>query len=145
MKTLIVIPLQKELDAFVQGCQACQVRVRQDLIGKLEVTNLSGLDITLACGGLGKAQFGVQTQHLLDLEPSWDLVLCAGAAGGLAANVAVGDVVVGIETVEHDINNRFGPPRLPRFAADRSAIETFKEVSVNTPAFSIHFGSISSG
>jgi adenosylhomocysteine nucleosidase len=111
MKTLVVMPLQKELDAFVRGCQAHQLQLEQDTIGKLAVTVLPKLDVTLACGGLGKAQFGVQTQHLIDLGPKWDLVLCAGAAGGLADHVAVGDVIIGVETVEHDINNRFGPPR----------------------------------
>ena len=37
MKILIVIPLQKELDAFVQGCQAHQIEIAQDTIGRLAV------------------------------------------------------------------------------------------------------------
>ncbi|MEM7031365.1 MAG: 5'-methylthioadenosine/S-adenosylhomocysteine nucleosidase [Chloroflexota bacterium] len=145
MKTLIMIPLQKELDAFVQGCQSHQVQISNGAIGRLQATHLPDLDITLACGGLGKAQFGVQTQHLIDIGPAWDMVLCAGAAGGMNDMVKVGDVVIGVETVEHDINNRFGPPRLPKFAADQTMLDSFKKVTLPEANFSIHYGSIASG
>jgi adenosylhomocysteine nucleosidase len=83
-------------------------------MGRLPVVHLPELDVTLACGGLGKVQFAVQTQHLLDVCPAWDLVICAGAAGALVDGLPVGDLVVATETVEHDIHNRFGRPLLPK-------------------------------
>jgi nucleoside phosphorylase len=107
-----VVPVQSEADFLVQAItkEACQGENAQ--IGRLPVTHLPGLGLTLACGGLGKVQFGVQTQYLLDMCSDWDLVLCAGAVGALVDWLAVGDVLVATETVEHDIRNQFGEPGL---------------------------------
>jgi len=58
--------------------------------------------IILAQGGHGKTQFGIQTQHLLDLIPNISLLICAGAAGGIARFINIGDIVVATSTVEHD-------------------------------------------
>ena len=54
------------------------------MIGRLPVVQFPDLGVTLARGGLGKVQFAVQTQHLLDTCSDWDLIVCAGAAGALA-------------------------------------------------------------
>jgi len=102
------------------------------------------LGVTVANGGLGKVQFATQTQHLLDVSPGWDLVICAGAAGSLVDELSTGDIVVATETIEHDIRSKFGEPLLPRF---ESAEEAVKELR-NGPAsilFRVHFGPIASG
>jgi Phosphorylase superfamily len=54
---------------------------------------------------LGKVQFAIQTQHVLDVRRTWEVVVCAGAAGALSDGLAVGYVVVATEAVEHDIHN----------------------------------------
>ena len=59
----------------------------------------------LAQGGLGKVQFAITTQHLLDNLADPSLVVCAGVAGSLTKSARVGDVVVGTATVEHDFND----------------------------------------
>ena len=51
-------------------------------------------------------QFAVQAQYLIDRFPSVELVIGAGAAGSLAPELSIGDVVVGTETVEHDYRQR---------------------------------------
>lgn len=145
MKTLIVIPLQKELDAFLQGCETHRVVINKGNLGRLPTARLPNYNLTLACGGLGKAQFGVQTQHLLEQEEGWNLVICAGAAGGLADAVAVGDIVIGTETIEHDINNKFGPPRLPRFAAPQAVINSLTAIDLTKLNFRVHTGPIAAG
>ena len=106
---------------------------------------LPSLGVTLARGGLGKAQFALQTQHLLDSCSDWDLIICAGAAGALTNEVSVGDVVVATTTVEHDYNNKFSERALPKFDGARAAIADLRSVSQSVNVFSVHFGPIASG
>lgn len=145
MKTLIVLPLQKELDGFLHGCTQHGYTAKQGQLGQLAVVRLPALGLTLACGGLGKTQFGVQTQHLLDQGGGWDVILCVGAAGGLADQVVIGDVVVATETAEHDIHNKFGPPLLPRFPGDETTLHHLRSAAAKLQQFDVHFGVIASG
>jgi adenosylhomocysteine nucleosidase len=144
MHILIVIPLQGERDHFLQACGARGWQLEAAQIGKLAVMQLRECQLTVALGGLGKTQFGVQTQHLIDHGPVWDLVICAGASGALDDRLAVGDVVVGRETVEFDIRNRFGAPLLPRFASSALALDWVGRVRSSGP-FKLHVGTIASG
>ena len=82
---------------------------------------------------------------MLDTRNNWDLVVCAGAAGALADEVSVGDVVVATTTVEHDYNNKFNERALPKFDGARTAISDLKSVPHSTDPFSVHFGPIASG
>lgn len=145
MRTLLVLPLQKELDGFLQGCLQHGQQAAPSRVGRLPVVLLPALGLTLACGGLGKTQFGVQTQHLLDSGGPWDLAICAGAAGGLHNDLAIGDVVVATETAEHDIHNKFGPPLLPRFPGDGTTVEQLRTVGQQTSSFGVHLGVVASG
>ena len=115
MRKLIITPMKEELDFLLQGCTKEGFHAERAMIGRLPVVQLSDLGITLARGGLGKVQFAVQTQHLLDTCDDWDLIICAGAAGALTDKVSVGDVVVATTTVEHDYNNKFSERALPKF------------------------------
>ncbi len=144
MKILTITPTPKEYKFFLDACRARGVQMQEDGIGKLPVVRLPALNLTLARGGLGKVQFAVRTQHLLDSEPGWGLVICAGAAGGLAPDLAVGDVVAATETVEHDIRNYFGVPLRPRFPGDAAALATLKKLAADVP-FSLRFGPVASG
>ena len=145
MKILIVIPLQEEIDPFLKACAERGVQAEDSVIGKLPVVLFPDLGITLARGGLGKVQFAIQSQHLLDAFPSWDLVICAGAAGALVDWLSVGDVTIATETVEHGINNKFGEPLLPRFGCAETAIDSLRRVLLPPDSFEVHFGPITSG
>jgi adenosylhomocysteine nucleosidase len=145
MKTLVVIPTQEEFNFFLESCTEYEFRVEDSTVGRLPVVQFPDLGIILSRGGLGKVQFAVQTQHLLDAHPDWDLVICAGAAGALVDSLSVGDVVVATETVEHDINNRFGPPLLPRFRGAETIVADLRSVSPVSDSFQVHFGPIASG
>ena len=145
MKTLIVMPLQKEIDPFLRACVEQGFQTKVSKVGRLHAVQLPDLDITLACGGLGKVQFAVQTQHLLDASPDWDVVICAGTAGALVEDLAVGDVVVSTETVEHDILNKFGEPLLPRFGGAETVVSDFRSVALDANSFFVHFAPIASG
>ena len=137
--------MKEELDFLLQGCAKAGFQPESATVGRLPVVRLRDLGVTLARGGLGKVQFAVQTQHLLDTCSDWDLIVCAGAAGALADEVSVGDVVVATTTVEHDYNNKFNERTLPKFDGARAAIADLKSVSHSTDTFSVHFGPIASG
>ena len=145
MSRLIITPMKEELDFLLQNCTNRGFHTESAMIGRLPVVRIPDLGVTLARGGLGKVQFAVQTQHLLDTCNHWDLIICAGAAGALADEVSVGDVVVATTTVEHDYNNKFSERALPKFDGARAAIADLKSVSHSTDTFSVHFGPIASG
>jgi adenosylhomocysteine nucleosidase len=145
MKILTMVPIQAELGFLVQAWAEKGFQRQNSIMGILPVVHLPEIDITLACGGLGKVQFAVQTQHLLDVCPAWDLVICAGAAGALVDGLPVGTVVLATETVEHDIHNRFGKPLLPRFAGAEVALSGFRSLASHAETFQVHFGPVASG
>jgi adenosylhomocysteine nucleosidase len=143
MSLLIVFPMPIERDAFLKSCTALGHSIENIQIGKLSVTRLPSLALTLAVGGTGKAQFALQTQHLLDTGEAWDGVICAGAAGAFADDLAVGDVVLGTATLEHDYNNKFTQRLMPRFEADPHLLGRFQKTAPH--GFQIHAGIIASG
>jgi adenosylhomocysteine nucleosidase len=145
MKILTVIPMQEEFDYFVQGCTEQGLAVKTSTLGRIPITYLSSLGLTLAQGGLGKTQFAVQTQHLIDSGKDWDVVICAGAAGGLDDRVSVGDVVIGTKTIEYDIRNKFGKPLLPEFSSAESIVKDFRHIEMTDNSFKLHVGAIASG
>jgi adenosylhomocysteine nucleosidase len=142
MQTLIMVPLQEEMGWFRQACIAYGLTTADAMVGRLVAMCVAELGLTVVPGGLGKVQFAVQTQHVLDVRRNWEVVICAWA---LSDGLAVGDVVVATETVEHDIHNHFGPPRLPRFSGAATMIESLRGVRPPRNAFSVHFGPIASG
>jgi adenosylhomocysteine nucleosidase len=145
MRILTMVPIQPEIGFLLQAYTEKGFRTRNSMIGRLPVVHLPKLDVTLACGGLGKVQFAVQTQHLLDVCPGWDLVICAGAAGALVDGLSVGDVVVATETVEHDIHNKFGKPILPKFSGAEAVVSALRSITPLCKSFQVHFGPIASG
>jgi adenosylhomocysteine nucleosidase len=96
--------------------------------------------VHLAVGGHGKVQFALITQQLiLQLRPQ--LVVCAGTAGALAAEIRALDVVVGESVIEHDFRSAFVRGPQPRFAADERALTALREAGGPR----VHFGTIASG
>lgn len=145
MKTLIVAPMQEELEFLIESCSERGVAAVESSAGRLPVVCVPDLGILLARGGVGKAQFAVQTQHLLDSCNDLDLVICAGAAGALADNLVVGDVVVATTTIEHDYGNKFTIRPFPRFDGSQSAIGGLRGVWPSSGPFQVHFGPVASG
>jgi len=143
-KILIVTPLQEEYNDLFDSLSSLGLDSHKDKIGKLEVHRFPELDGTLARGGHGKSQFGIQTQHLLD-HGRFDLVICAGAAGALAPQVKVGDLIVATFTVEHDFNNKFSIKPKPKFAGDTESLEQLKALQLPEARFKVHFGIMAGG
>ena len=141
---LIVTPLLEEYNDLYHSLSALGLESNKDKIGKLDVHRFSELNATLARGGHGKTQFGIQTQYLLD-HAQFDLVICAGAAGALAPEVKVGDLIVVTITVEHDYNNKFSVKPKPQFHGDTKSIEQLKSLNSMDADFSVHFGIMAGG
>ncbi len=145
MPTLLIVPLSIELDPFLDACRDHGLARAPTQLGRLPATCLPELGFIVVEGGLGKVQFGVQAQHAIDAGGPWEAVICAGVGGALSEVVAPRDVVVGTETVEHDIRNNFGPPMIPRYLAGAALVERFRNAAPSQAAFSVHFGPIASG
>lgn len=144
MTKLIVIPTQFEIDPFLAGCAELGLETKEEQVGKLAATSIPELGVIVAAGGFGKTQFAVQTQHLIDARSDWSMVVCAGAAGALANDLAIGDIVVGVETVEHDFRRSSGKPH-PRFAGSEKSISKMRSLDSAKFEFGIHFATVASG
>jgi adenosylhomocysteine nucleosidase len=143
-RILILCPLAAEwsllVDRFAQSYQVAPVN---DL--KIDAAYIRNWHALVAPGGHGKTQFAVQAQYLIGLFPSVELVVCAGAAGSLAEDLAVGDVVVGTETVEHDFRLLFATRPLPRFAGHESSIAGLRRAARDVSGLRVIFDVIASG
>lgn len=147
MTLLAITPITDEFEALRTELEAAHGDGKPIAIGRL--SGLSFLDgsLVVSRGGLGKAQFGVQTQHMLDHLDGVRLAVCAGAAGALSEALSIGDVVAGTHTVEHDHNpgsrNPLGPPE---FEAHGPTLRALSEwVDWDKRSFRLHFGKIASG
>ena len=143
-RILIVTPLQEEFDDLHISLSSHGLKSQKSKTGRLDVHHFPEINVTLARGGHGKTQFGIQTQHLLD-HAQFDLVICAGAAGALAPEVTVGDIIIATSTVEHDFNNKFSQRPKPSFAGDTKSIEQIKALQLRDADFKIHFGIMAGG
>jgi adenosylhomocysteine nucleosidase len=143
-RILILCPLAAEwsllVDRFAQSHHVAPVN---DL--KIDAAYTRDWHALVALGGHGKTQSAVQAQYLIGLFPSVELVICAGAAGSLAPELAVGDIVVGTETVEHDFRLLFATRPLPRYAGHLPSIAGLRRAARDVSGFRVIFDVIASG
>src|SRR5438309_819525 len=122
VETLVVVPQAKELEPLLgAGYQPGKLT-----LGRLECHLFGELRLLFAVGGHGKTQLAVQTQHLIEQRADLQVVICAGAAGSLGSDLALGDVVVGMSTIEHDYKLRFVRRPLPSYQADTHLLAEFR-------------------
>lgn len=102
------------------------------------------MNLTVAEGGQGKPQFALQTQHLIENGRDWNVVVCAGSAGGLNNDFKVGDVVVATETIEH--NTKWSVGKAPRrFCGSAELVSNLRGAGASISSFRTHFAAIASG
>jgi adenosylhomocysteine nucleosidase len=143
---LIVAPQADEAEALCRGFGRTALAFQAMNVGVLRCWSVPSLDMLVAVGGHGKAQFGVQAQHLLDHCPDARLLCCVGAAGRLSDELSVGDVVVGTCTIEHDYTERFNSTPLPRHHGDAVVLRQLEQVvATHDFSFRVYFGPIASG
>ena len=143
---LVVAPLQDEAESICRRLAEKGIPWNPGQAGTLTCSLMPSLDMIVAVGGVGKAQFALQAQHLLDHRRETRLLICTGGAGQLSPDLAVGDVVVGTHTIEHDYRERFNPRPLPRYDSDAAVLAQLQEVAASHDlGFRVHFGPIASG
>ena len=120
MRILTLTPIKEEFDSLTGALDRLGFVRYERSTGRLSFVSYLGGDLVVAPGGLGKAQFGIQTQHAIDVMRDRDMVICAGSAGGLSSDLQIGDVVVATETVEHDFKWGMKSNPLPRNPVNRS-------------------------
>lgn len=140
---LVVVPTETEQVKLTAALAALGATLKESRHGRLATWNVSPLNVVVAQGGLGKTQFAVQTQHLLNVG-EWRFVICAGSAGSLLDELSTGDVVIATETIEHDIR-KVARPTMPRFSADESLIGRCREAVQDLTNLRVQFGAIASG
>ncbi len=145
MTVLAITPLDDEFEALRDGLSAARSAGEPVEIGRLSGLAFLDGELVIASGGLGKAQFGVQTQHMLDHLDGVRLAVCAGTAGGLSEALSTGDVVAGTQTVEHDFN-ALSTTAKPEFEGHGPALAALSEAAGGDERpFRLHFGRIASG
>ena len=147
MTTLVITPISEEYEALTTSLTKLGHSSVEITAGRLSARAFDNR-IILAQGGLGKAQFGVQTQHLIDNLDGIRVVVCAGTCGRLDGTLSVGDVVVGTQTVEHDFNRGMALIKLPlpTFEGDAGLIEGLRDVAEQgSLPYKLRFGGIASG
>ena len=146
MYTLLLTPLIEEFTPLIEAFNAMGYYSTSKNFGNLSVYEIKELKLYLAQGGHGKTQFGIQTQHLLDLISNISLVICAGAAGGIARFINIGDIVVATSTVEHDYSIKFAKRPLPVFEGSPIHLEKIQSLyTAFSDDFKIHLGKVASG
>jgi adenosylhomocysteine nucleosidase len=142
---LIVCPLKKELSYLREAFSRLGWEFESLSTKKLPVFYNRSRSVTLAVGGHGKVQFGIQTSYLLNNLENVKKVFCVGAGGGLAEHLNVGDLVVGEKTIEHDYAEKFElDAKLPEFWGCKDSLEKFRSCNLKTD-YKVHFGVIASG
>ena len=155
MLTLVVTPIPQEYEALNATLADMGLVGVERRVGRLTAVEYDG-GLLVAEGGLGKAQFGVQTQHLIDhlgsvgegIGDGIGVVVCAGTCGRLDKSLSVGDVVVATHTVEHDFNRGMAliTLPLPTFAGDAALLGKLRSAAAGGDvACRLHFGGVASG
>ena len=145
-RLLALTPIEDEFDAMRSALESLGISSDEKIIGSMVGISFLEGALIVARGGLGKAQFGIQAQHALERLGDCDLLICAGTAGGLAPALAIGDVVVATETVEHDFRWGMKDKPMPRFPGSDRAIADLRTCpSLARRPFGVHFGAVASG
>lgn len=144
VKNLVIIPTKIEFDPFVLKIEDSGYRSETLRIKNVPVIVFKEINLIVAKGGLGKTQFGIQTQFYIDNIKDIGRVFCVGAAGNLLKESKIGDIVIGEKTVEHDIHNG-GRKLVPKYEADKNILKITRNISNDGKSYRIFYGNIASG
>ena len=145
MTVVVITPIEEERNSLAEALEDLGLAGREHRIGRLEGMSYSDERVLLVKGGLGKVQFAVHTQHVLDQLPGVEVLICAGVAGALSDTLSIGDVVVATSAVEHDFNWKANQDSPPSFEGHSSYLSALGGLRLEDPSFGLHFGPIASG
>ncbi|WP_449371618.1 5'-methylthioadenosine/adenosylhomocysteine nucleosidase [Thiomonas sp.] len=115
----VVSAIAQEQQGLLESLQQAR-RVRH---GSRDYTlgRLWGRDVVLVLCGIGKVAAAATTTSLI-VEFGCDALLFTGVAGGLGAQVRVGDVVIADRLLQHDLDAR---PLYPQYEAPETGLSRF--------------------
>ncbi|WP_137597179.1 5'-methylthioadenosine/adenosylhomocysteine nucleosidase [Paucilactobacillus kaifaensis] len=123
----------KELVAVLENKTETQLGGKNYFEGQI-----NSQKVVLVESGIGKVEAGITTEHLI-VEFNVDVVINSGSAGGIGAQLHVGDVVVSSETAYHDVDAMaFGyqygqlPGQPARFVASKEWSDAVVEAGKST-------------
>ncbi|ULQ58833.1 5'-methylthioadenosine/adenosylhomocysteine nucleosidase [Brucepastera parasyntrophica] len=108
MKLGIIGAEKQEVDLLVKALSGPEGAARKRKAGAFEFFegNLRGCPAVVVLSGIGKVNAAICTQTLiLNFNP--DYIINTGSAGGLAAGLAVLDMIVSADAVQHDVDAVF--------------------------------------
>ncbi|PJG85106.1 5'-methylthioadenosine/adenosylhomocysteine nucleosidase [Conservatibacter flavescens] len=126
------------------GAMAQEVEILRDLMAACRTTHIAnctlyegqieGVEVALVQSGIGKVAASVGTTLLLQLTKP-DVVINTGSAGGVAAGLKIGDIVISTATTYHDADvTAFGYkmgqlPACPEvFLSDKALVDLAESV-----------------
>lgn len=141
--TLIAIPLKFEMQFLIEQLELRGHPTETVSLSHMSVRKIPSLNTFVGVAGHGKTQFALQTQYLLLQLRGIKQVLGLGGAGALTEKTAIGDLVLSLNTIEHDYTERFLKQQLPSFRGHSSLLDIGSSVKVN--GYKIHRGIVASG
>ena len=148
-----VIGLIGAMDEEVAVIKAWMTDVREQSIAGCDffVGQFEGKDVVLLKSGIGKVNAAVSTTLLLS-EFTPEYVINIGSAGGFDPDLQVGDVVISVQVVHHDVDvTAFGyamgqVPNMPAtFSADPQLVEQAKHALLSVTQVQAKVGLIGTG
>ena len=117
MRTLGIIGAMEEEISFLRD--KMEIVTTKNIIGlTYYVGRYVGNNVVLVKSGIGKVNAAICTQVLID-HFGVDYVINTGVAGALSSNLHIGDILISIDAVQHDMDTTaFGDPVgiIPRMA-----------------------------
>lgn len=110
MAVAIVSAMHEELRALLAHVESPSSTTRAGRV--FHTGTLAGCPAVLTLSGIGKVAAAATTALLLERFAAVDTVIFTGVAGGLGADVRVGDAVVARELLQHDLD---ASPLFPRY------------------------------
>lgn len=129
MRRLVMSPLKWEYDLLVKSLEELGYRAQRVQRGirrargiqkpqsSQDISVFGSLNVICAYGGHGKVDFALKTYDYLKEYDEIEEVVVVGACGALNRELLnLGDVVIGVETIEHDYKEKFmGSGEPPKF------------------------------
>jgi len=104
MAVAVVSAMAEEIELYLDTCRVDATRDRAGL--RLHEARYRGHELVLVKAGVGKVNAALCTQLLID-HYALDAVVCTGSAGALHDGLAIGDIVVAEDCVQHDVHVEF--------------------------------------
>lgn len=148
MRIAVLSAMAEELALYEETCRLEGAVEQAGLT--LQSARFEGHDLVLVKTGVGKVNAALATQLVIDrMNP--EAVICTGTAGALHDGLAVGDLLVGEDCLQHDLRVEFlglSPGHIPftdlrEFTSAPSLVQ--RAQAIDLPEHTVHTGRVLTG